>query len=152
MQLSRLVYFSRNTILSTGAALAADLKQILTSAIRNNSEHGVTGGLVFNRNYFMQVLEGERGVVSESFARISEDPRHKRVVLVEVKPVSERMFGAWSMGFAGKTELFDTLCAKFGTAGKFDPANMTGADLIGFILELVSAENNVASSREVVAP
>jgi Sensors of blue-light using FAD len=151
MHLSRLVYYSTNVMMLRGEALAADLKQILTSAIRNNSERGVAGGLVFNRNHFLQVLEGDRATVTELFAHISEDPRHRHVVLVEVKPVSERLFGAWSMGYAGKTELFDELYARFGVSSKFDPASMSGDELVAFILELVSMEETAVSSRPHVA-
>jgi hypothetical protein len=138
-------------MLLSGDALAANLRQILTSAIRNNVKHGVTGGLAFNRDYFVQVLEGDRAAVTQTFASISDDPRHKKVVLVEVKPISERLFGAWSMGYAGKTELFDAQYEKLGIAGIFDPANMAGDDLVAFILKLVSTEEKVASSRKVVA-
>ena len=87
MPLSRLVYYSTNTLRSRGTALQSDLKLILTSAISHNTADGVTGGLVFNRSYFMQVLEGESATVEETFARISEDPRHRKIVLVETKPV-----------------------------------------------------------------
>jgi hypothetical protein len=147
MQLSRLVYYSTYALKSSGNALVADLQLILASAIRNNRDHDVTGGLVFNRSHFVQVLEGDSVSVSQTFARISRDPRHCETVLVEMKPVSARLFGAWSMGYAGKTQLFDSLCKRFGVSGKFDPATMAGDDLVTFVLELVSAEEKLSSSK-----
>jgi hypothetical protein len=133
---------------SRGDALAADLKQILASAIRTNSERGITGGLIFNRRYFAQVLEGEPAAVTQTFARINNDPRHKDVTAT-MEPVSERLFGAWSMGYAGNKELFEKVCAECGYAGGFDPKGMSGSDLTAIILALVVNEENFASSQKI---
>jgi hypothetical protein len=151
MQLCRLVYHSKCNIGSHGDASSAELKHILASAIRNNSKRGITGGLIFNRRFFGQVLEGERVTVMKLFAAIQSDPRHKDIVIVEREPVSERLFGAWSMGYAGNSELFKELCAKFGHAGLFDPSRMSGPDLSAFILALVTHDEDIASSRQVSA-
>ena len=149
MRLCRLVYHSAYNISSRSNDVAADLKQILASAIRSNSESGLTGGLVFNRNFFGQVLEGDQTAVMQTFARIHKDRRHKDIVIVEKKQVDERLFGAWSMGYAGNTELFKTLCEEYGHAGQFDPTRMSGPDLTAFILALVTKEENFASSQKV---
>jgi Sensors of blue-light using FAD len=151
MQLRRLVYYSKYNMKPRGEAVIADLKQILASAIRTNSERGITGGLVFNRTYFCQVLEGEHALVLQTFARINRDPRHQDVVMVELVPIGERLFGAWSMGYAGNSALFEKLCAEHGHAGGFDPKNMSGSDLTAFILALVTSEENVASSQKIDA-
>ena len=149
MPLHRLVYYSKYNIASHGAALRQTLKQILSSAIRSNSERGLTGGLIFTRRYFAQVLEGEHAMVMETFARIFKDPRHKDVVVASTEAISERLFGAWSMGFAGNTDLFDTLCEEYGQTGGFDPTRMSGNDLMDFILALVTKEEQIGSSLNV---
>ena len=151
MLLCRLVYYSKYNMNSRGTALTADLKQILATAIRTNSDRGISGGLIFNRRFFGQVLEGEHAAVTETFARIAKDPRHKDVVIVAMEPVGERLFGAWSMGYAGNTELFETLCAKHGCPAGFDPTTMSGPDLIAFILALVTHEEKFASSPKIAA-
>jgi Sensors of blue-light using FAD len=145
MSLERLVYFSTNVPVR-GDAVAASLKRILNSSIRNNVAAGITGGLLFNRNYFVQVLEGERSGLSPIFTHISVDPRHQDVVLVDQKPVNRRVFGAWSMGFAGRTELFDQMLDRFCPSGRFDPRDMTADQLTAFTLELVSKENGMVSA------
>ena len=145
MQLLRLVYFSTNTVAGSGA-VAANLKQILKSSIRNNLAAGITGGLLFNRNYFVQVLEGERSDLLRVFTRISVDPRHEDVVLVEQRPVNSRIFGAWSMGFAGRTKLFDQMVVRFCPLEKFDPRAMTSDQLTDFTLEMVTKENGIVSA------
>jgi Sensors of blue-light using FAD len=149
MQLCRLVYYSTYNISSQDNDVAADLKRILARSIYSNSEKRITGGLIFNRKFFGQVLEGDHVAVTQLFVRINGDPRHKDIVLAGMEPMSERQFGAWSMGYAGNTELFNTLCAEYGHAGGFDPTRMSGPDLTAFILALVSKEENFASSQKV---
>src|ERR1035437_2870773 len=148
MQLCRLVYYSKYNI-SSRRDVAADLKQILASAICSNSENGITGGLVFNRQFFGQVLEGDQAAVMQTLARIYKDRRHQDIVIAEKKQVNERLFGAWSTGYAGNTELFNKLCAEYGYAGGFDPTRMSGPDLTAFILALVIREANFVSSQKV---
>jgi Sensors of blue-light using FAD len=150
MALSRLVYFSVNKLVQ-GSNIAGDLKRILATAIANNTGVGVTGGLVFNRKYFMQVLEGESGDVNKLFAAISKDPRHAKVVVVEIKPVPQRLFGRWSMGFAAATELTRELCAQFDIESDFNPASLTGDQIAGLILDLVSKQEGMASSGTIAA-
>jgi hypothetical protein len=71
MHLCRLVYYSNYNMNSRGDALAKDLKQILASSIRDNSDRGITGGLIFNRKFFAQVLEGGHAAVTQTFVRIT---------------------------------------------------------------------------------
>jgi len=149
MQLCRLLYYSTYNVRSRAHDVAADLEQILASAIRSNLESSLTGGLIFNRPFFAQVLEGDQGAVMQTFARIHEDRRHKHIVVAGRKQVGERLFGAWSMGYAGNMELFKTICAEFGHAGPFDPTHMSGSHLTAFILALVTREENFAPSRKV---
>jgi hypothetical protein len=149
MELCRLVYYSTYNISPQGNGVAADLKHVLASAICSNAKSGLSGGLIFNRRFFGQVLEGDHAAVVPTFARIYKDRRHKDIVVVEEKKVSERLFGEWSMGYAGNTELFKTLCEEFGYAGQFDPTRMSGPHLTAFILALVTKEENFASSQKV---
>jgi hypothetical protein len=151
MQLLRLVYYSKYNISSARNSVAGDLKQILAGAIRSNSANGLSGGLIFNRRFFCQVLEGDEAAVMQTFARICKDPRHNDVVVVEKKYADERLFGAWSMGYAGNTELFATLCAEHGHVGGFDPTGMSGPDLAALILALVTREQNFISSGKIAA-
>jgi len=146
--ISRIIYFSTNNI-GGGDEVAATLKQILSSSIRNNVAAGITGGLMFNRNYFVQVLEGEHSSLLNTFTRIRADTRHQEIVLVEQKPVNDRFFGAWSMGFAGKTELFNQVLERFSPSGKFVPRDMAGEQLLAFVLEMVSKENGFVSSTRL---
>jgi hypothetical protein len=129
-------------------SVAVQLKQILASAIKNNAHLAVTGGLVFNRNYFMQVLEGNRSTVTKLFTTISGDTRHDQIELMDVKDARERLFGAWSMGFASTPELIKELWAKIDVQGEFNPKLLTGDQIVKIIFELVKKEEGFASSRK----
>jgi Sensors of blue-light using FAD len=145
MQLCRLVYYSKYDV-SAQHGVADDLKHILSTAIRSNSGKGITGGLIFNRQFFGQVLEGDHSTVTQTFVRINGDRRHSDIVVAGMEPVSARLFGAWSMGYAGKSELFQAACLNYGLAAGFNPLLMSASDLTAFILTLVTQEQNVASS------
>ena len=147
MSLTCLVYFSKNKM-PTDGSVAVQLKQILASAIKNNAHLAVTGGLVFNRNYFMQVLEGDRSTVTKLFTTISGDTRHDQIELMDVKDARERLFGAWSMGFASTPELIKELWAKIDVQGEFNPKLLTGDQIVKIIFELVKKEEGFASSRK----
>lgn len=55
--------------------------------------------LLYKDGNFMQVLEGPDTAVKERFDRISQDPRHKGVIVLLKEQVANRQFPDWSMGF-----------------------------------------------------
>lgn len=88
-----LIYFSS----AVGEIDAGELSRILEVSRRNNTSAGVTGLLCHNDGSFLQFLEGPRDAVQATFDRISSDPRHADVILVESAEIDERAFGEWSM-------------------------------------------------------
>ena len=47
--------------------------------------------------WFVQALEGDESVVRGLYERISEDPRHEDVTVIESAPVDGRVFSRWAM-------------------------------------------------------
>ncbi len=72
--LFRLAYYSTNLIKKSTSPRQSELRKIILSAGTRNRERGITGGLMFNRDFFGQVLEGDRASVSDLFCRIANDP------------------------------------------------------------------------------
>lgn len=102
--LYRLIYAS------TAKALEKrNIEDILNVAERHNAAHGLTGALIFNTRFFMQLLEGEQAEVEALYARICEDPRHKDVRTISAHPVDERLFADWSMRYFGERDLPDDM-------------------------------------------
>ena len=67
--------------------------------IRNEARH-ITGMLLYLDPFFIQVLEGEEAIINNSFNLIKQDSRHHKVSLIYKKPIEERSFSNWSVGFS----------------------------------------------------
>lgn len=73
------------------------LDGILLDARRCNTRDEVTGALVCRRDVFIQLLEGPREKVSDTFNRIREDDRHVEVKLRYFGESPKRSFAKWAM-------------------------------------------------------
>lgn len=71
---------------------------LLLKAQQNNQRKDVTGILIDNGRFFIQLLEGSEEKVREVYNRICIDRRHLWVTLVLSFNDGERMFPQWSMG------------------------------------------------------
>lgn len=96
MPLFQLIYLSTSTQREPDDS---EIAAILSSSVRHNRENGITGMLLYNRGSFLQVLEGEKAAVEETYARIVRDARHHALFLIDRSPVACRDFADWSMGF-----------------------------------------------------
>jgi len=76
-----------------------DLLDILNESRLNNKKNGITGMLVYLREKFIQVLEGEYEAVNEVYKEIKSDLRHRKVTMVLEGNTETRLFKDWSMGF-----------------------------------------------------
>ena len=75
------------------------LYKILLSSRSRNVSQDITGLLVFVNGVFLQILEGERDVVSALMQKISGDPRHSNVKVFQEKAVEQRTFSSWRMAY-----------------------------------------------------
>lgn len=92
--MKRIKYVSRFSPGLTSAALDA----LTDDAARRNAEIDVTGVLFSSGGLFVQVLEGPEDALDALFQRISGDPRHRNVLLLDSEEsIEERLFPHWSM-------------------------------------------------------
>ena len=96
MSLFSLVYVSSAKELLS----PADLSALLQTSRRNNQREGVTGMLLYKGGNFMQALEGEPEAIHRLHERILKDRRHHGLLTLLEKPIKERQFTQWSMGFS----------------------------------------------------
>jgi hypothetical protein len=75
------------------------LQDLLETLRRKNREIGVTGFLLYQSGYFMQMLEGKRDLVDPLMRRIAQDPRHENLSVIMYGYEKGRLFTDWSMGF-----------------------------------------------------
>jgi uncharacterized membrane protein (DUF373 family) len=78
---------------------AEELLGLLKICRTNNSARDITGALIYLHRTFFQILEGDEQAVDETFEKIQKDTRHKDVTQIERKPIAERDFPYWNMGF-----------------------------------------------------
>ena len=76
-----------------------DLVDILRTSRKNNKNLLITGALVYNKGYFLQMLEGEREAVEALFNVIAQDARHEKTNCFFRGEVQNRIFPDWYMGW-----------------------------------------------------
>ncbi len=76
-----------------------EVDDILAQSRRNNARHRVTGLLLFNGKRFLQILEGDATLVEAAYGRIIKDDRHRAIVKLSERAITEREFGGWDMAF-----------------------------------------------------
>ncbi|MDK2773283.1 MAG: BLUF domain-containing protein [Flavobacterium sp.] len=81
-----------------------DLENILNTAKNINSEHNITGCLVFYNGNFVQILEGNEVSVKKIYSNIVSDKRHHSINLLWECETNERFFNDWNMGYYTPTE------------------------------------------------
>ncbi len=89
--LKQLVYRSK----ATAKFSEDDLLKITSDSIPFNRENNITGILLFDGEYFFQVLEGKSDVVHALYEHIKGDSRHTNIVKVTELVVHKRDFGEW---------------------------------------------------------
>jgi hypothetical protein len=92
----QLIYTSR----STAADPRAEMNEICQRTVRQNSHDEITGIILLKDNHFLQVLEGSKEAVEETFIRIIMDKRHTDLLLLSRKTETRREFGEFAMAGA----------------------------------------------------
>lgn len=94
--LRRLIYYSE-------AAEGADkrwmeiFEDIERVSLSRNARLGVSGCLAAMSDRFLQALEGPAAAVESVYSSIRADARHRRLRVVEDRPILQRRFGGWVM-------------------------------------------------------
>lgn len=92
-----LIYVSQAVAPMSEQALDALLEKSLTF----NLSAGITGCLVHQDGYFMQMLEGKKEALFALFDKIKDDPRHRSVRIVIDGLAHRRIFAGWGMVLRG---------------------------------------------------
>ena len=134
MALYRLIYVSQ----AVAGLEYPDLVKILEKSEQNNKKVGITGMLSFGDSMFLQVLEGSRRVISQTYNRILLDKRHVNAELIDFSEIEHRDFGTWSMKvvqLGNQAEVRDIIL-KYSSSETFSPISMTGKQSLNFLREL----------------
>jgi len=115
------------------------LNDILETSRKHNTKHGITGVLVATGDSFIQVLEGGRAQVSETYNAITQDKRHSDVTLLSFEEITQRSFEGWSMGEVTIGQLNPSVLLKHSSTLHIDPFGMSGAAVLSLLKDVVAS-------------
>ena len=134
MTLTRLIYLSY----AAPSLAYPDLMDILEKSERNNTVAAITGMLCFGDFMFLQVLEGDRKLVSQTYSRILGDKRHFDSELIEFSEVDSRLFGIWSMQVVqlDGSKPVEEMIRKYSSSARHAFNTMNAKQSLSFMVEL----------------
>ncbi len=130
--LVRLIYASSKGKYVDGV----ELKNILVTAQARNNNLGVTGALLFNGEYFLQVLEGNRFAVSNLFNHITQDSRHHNVQLISMMDVEQRKWSQWDMQLISFSDKEEQIYRKHTKYHQFNPFQFSSDQAVKYLIEI----------------
>ncbi len=140
--LVRLLYASR----AAKPLNAKTVANILLECQRNNPRRGITGVLCYSDEIFLQVLEGGRDVVCDTFNAIVRDARHETVRLLSFEEISARRFGGWSMGQVNIEKINSSLLLKYAEKAELNPFTVSGKVSMALLEELIATASVLGRS------
>ncbi|MFM2069149.1 MAG: hypothetical protein RLZZ584_4058 [Pseudomonadota bacterium] len=145
--LARLIYVSE----AAEAMTPADVDAILKTARQRNKLRDITGMLVFDRRAFLQVIEGDAQHLTDLYGRIAQDPRHRRLRLLQFGALAERQFGDWSMGFAGSGGTSRRVLMRYTASSAFAPYELDAAAALALLVALARTESHAPAAEPELA-
>lgn len=92
-QLYRVVYISE----ACQPFSETQLDDLLEHARVKNRDLGVSGILLYEKNHFLQMIEGPARSIIQLYGTIRKDPRHHEIITVQEGNTNTRQFGQWTM-------------------------------------------------------
>ena len=77
----------------------SDIENILSTARKFNADNNLSGCLIFHNNHFLQLLEGDKEIVTSLYEKIIKDQRHTNIRLLHESNKTIRSFAEWRMAF-----------------------------------------------------
>ena len=139
--LVRLLYASRAV-----DAGPETIENILSQSRQFNPSGGITGILCYGGGIFLQAIEGGRAAVSELYAHIQKDPRHKDVMLLAYEEISERRYSGWTMGQVDVTRVNTSILLKYSERAELDPYSVSGSVSMALLEELMATASIIGRS------
>lgn len=146
MNLTRIVYSSADTSSDKNLSKLQQLRDILASAQKNNAKKDITGFLIYDGHFFLQILEGDRETVVQTFDRIKRDNRHDSVHLMDMTPLENRQFADWSMGGSMRSLDAQEIYLKHGIGSAINPEQLSAHTVVNLALDLQEYERQVRHS------
>ncbi|MEL6869594.1 MAG: BLUF domain-containing protein [Pseudomonadota bacterium] len=121
---------------------SSDFKEILDQAQENNSAAGITGMLTFNKEYFLQTIEGPRAAINGLLAKLIADRRHFDLQVIENREIKARSWAVWSMNYATPTAENNAIYLRYSTTKDFNPYLLNADSARALLNDLGRKEHN----------
>lgn len=112
------------------------IKTLCEVAAKHNKKAGITGILVFNRKYFIQMLEGTRESVNNTLMRIIANSLHKDIQILSFSKVTSRMFRYYGIKMFAETGEGSAIMFKYTNSLEFNPYFLDEESIYPFISEV----------------
>ena len=91
-----------------------DAIKILDASWSNNRQNNVGGVLIYDKHFFVQLINGSVEKIDEIFERITKDSRHHTIRVLGESLSSEIEFDEWNMGFLPKHDDITKMFEEYG--------------------------------------
>lgn len=78
----------------------SELESLFEFILMMNPTLNITGALLYSNGFFLQVLEGNKEVITDLFLNIRKDKRHKNILLVLDQKIEKRIFENYEATFS----------------------------------------------------
>ncbi len=109
-------YFFKSLIYVSRAEEHVDYTEILdilTHSWKYNHNSYISGMLLYDNRYFMQIIQGPIATIDKLYARISHDQRHTDIKLIGEELLHTRDCSGWGIGFYNQQEVAEALYNAF---------------------------------------
>ncbi|WP_082767295.1 BLUF domain-containing protein [Bosea sp. PAMC 26642] len=96
MPVSQFVYASTFVPGRITSARSA-FQDIIRAAQTSNDANEISGCLIFDGRFFVQMLEGDSAAIENAFQRLRRDRRHRNIAVIGMRSDQARSFGAYPM-------------------------------------------------------
>jgi hypothetical protein len=126
----RIVYVSR----AAPGITSREVYDIVRVSHNRNSQHGLTGGLLFIDDHFVQVIEGDQLRVRERLKIISGDPRHAHLDLRQAVASNTLIFPNEWLALRDGSLIAAGIKSAFGYAPGLPADRFDGDRIVAFVL------------------
>jgi hypothetical protein len=120
----RVIYASRPTQLSP-----TDIEDIEAISARNNAARGLTGILIHDAAFFLQIIEGPDEAVDALLRTLEKDPRHTDMAVVFRTRIDASSFPGWDMRLIENDAIQNPVLSPYATDNRIAPDSLLATQL-----------------------
>jgi hypothetical protein len=140
--LARMIYVSE----AAAGTSFGEVEAILKVARRKNHANDISGMLLFDRQSFLQCLEGDAEKLTRLIGSLASDARHQRMKILHFGAASERHFCDWTMGFAGESANNRSVYLRHTASSHFLPQDLHADNALALLLGMARHASSTSAS------